>query len=101
MYRYSGARATCRSLLAKAHLKKNLESKKLDGYRWGIKFPIAVFLRGELFKILTFWGLAGVRFLFYLNFIWKYLHVHLQKKHTSEHPLLHQILIKFRSRTDL
>ena len=45
-------------------------------------YSIAEFFRGELFKIQTFWCLAGVRFLFYLNFIWKYLHVQLQKKHT-------------------
>jgi hypothetical protein len=39
------------------------------------------------YRILPFWGLAEVRFLFYLNFIYKYLHVHHRKKHTSEHPL--------------
>ena len=31
-------------------------------------FSIAVFFRGELFKILTFWCLAGVRFLFLSEF---------------------------------
>jgi hypothetical protein len=55
-------------------------------YRSPWSFSIAVFFRGELFKILTFWGPAGVRVLFYLNFIWKYRNVHLQQKQTRNTP---------------
>jgi hypothetical protein len=32
------------------------------------------------YRKLPFWGLAEVRFLFYLKLIWKYLHVYHQKK---------------------
>jgi hypothetical protein len=34
-------------------------------------FSIAVVFRGELFKILTFWGLTGVRFLFLSYFLYE------------------------------
>jgi hypothetical protein len=81
------------SLHTKFHLKKNPEVEKLDG-KWSvIKSPItyrrvflvAVFFRGELlyensrylpppysfagggYRSRHLWGLAGVRFLFYLN----------------------------------
>ena len=49
-------------------------------------FSITFFLfmyRGELFKILTFWGMAGARFLFALNFTIKYLKVYIPK--TRQH----------------
>jgi hypothetical protein len=50
-------------------------------------FSIAVFFRGEQFKILTFLGLAGVRFLFYLNLYGNIYMFTFKKKHTSEHPV--------------
>ena len=50
-------------------------------------FSIAVFFRGELFKILTFWGVAGVRFLFLSEFFIKISECSPSKKNTSEHPL--------------
>ena len=31
-------------------------------------FPDTVFVRGELFKVLTFWGMAEVRYLFLIKF---------------------------------
>jgi hypothetical protein len=120
-----------RSLLVKVHLKKNPEAEKLDGNRYQIKFPIdyrRVFFGCSFFSGCTFtgklqvatstiqfclWGLPIQAFLGpswgkVLNlseFIWEYLHVHLQKKHTSEPPARSETrfgtLIEFRSRTDL
>jgi hypothetical protein len=95
------------------HLKKNPEAEKLDGNRWGINFPIdyrRVFFLIAVFSGCTvtvklqvststlqflWWGLPIQAFLapgwgevlILSQFIWKYPHVHLQKNHTSEHPL--------------
>ena len=88
--------------------RKNPEVKKLDGYRYlgtrvgnqisyiYVSIPVEffsmsvffLFFRGQLFKILTFWGLAGVRFLFLSEFyiIYRNVHLFLKKKNTSEHP---------------
>ena len=95
---------TGRSLLAKStkvHLKKKSGARKTrwlslsNGNQISYRFPSSFRLRcflafmDELFKILVFWGLTGVRFLFYLNFITKYWNVYLQKNNTSQHPLPH------------
>ena len=110
---------------------KNPEAEKLDGNRYRIKFPIdyrrvfliAVFFRGALLPANSryrpppysfacggnrsrhFWGLAGVRFLFYLNLYEDIYMFTFKKKHTSEPPARSEtrfgILIEFRSRTDL
>jgi hypothetical protein len=100
-----------KSLLVKVHLKKNPEAEKLHGNRYRIKFPIdyrrvffeCVFFSGRTFVKLQvststiqflWWGLPIQAFLgpgwgevlISSEFIWEYLHVHLQKKHTSKHP---------------
>ena len=95
----------------KLHLKKNPEVEKLHGNQKRIKFPIdyrrliAGFFPGCNFvcKVLVrtctiqflWWGLPIQAFLgpgwgevlILSEFILQYLHVHLQKKHTLEHPL--------------
>jgi hypothetical protein len=66
-----------------------------------------VFFRGELFKILTFWGLAGVRFSFLSEFYIEILKCSPSKKKTyfgtspARSETGFEILSKFRSRTDL
>jgi hypothetical protein len=69
-------------------------------------FSIAVFFRGEQFKILTFLGLAGVRFLFLSRFYIGILKCLPSKKKHFRTPRARSetgfgILSEFRSRTDL
>jgi hypothetical protein len=42
---------------------------------------------GGGYRSRHFWGLAGVRFLFYLNLYGNMYIFTVKKKHTSEHPL--------------
>jgi hypothetical protein len=55
-------------------------------------------------RILPFWGLAEVRFLFYLNFILKYVH-HKKKIYFGTPPARSETVFgiqrEFRSRIDL
>jgi hypothetical protein len=65
-----------------------------------------MFFRGELFKILTFWGLAGVRFLFLSEFYLKISTCSPSKKTYFGRPPARSetgsgILSKFWCRTDL
>jgi hypothetical protein len=65
-----------------------------------------VFFRGELFKILTFWGMAGVRFLFLSEFYMKISKCSPSKKTYFGKPPARSdtgfgILGEFWSRTDL
>ena len=69
-------------------------------------FSIALFFRGELFKILTFWGLAGVGILFLSEFYLEISKCSPSKKIYFGTPPARSetgfgILSEFPSRTDL
>jgi hypothetical protein len=102
-----------RSLPVKVHLKKNSGGRKTRQYLIGNQIP---YTPSSFFWLRFFFGVyfyrqtpgtylhhtvmlvgftdpgisgAWLGWGSYLSeFIWEYLHVHLQKKHTSEHPLL-------------
>ena len=68
-------------------------------------FSIAVFFRGGLSKILTFWGLVGVRFLFLCEFFYGNIEMFTSKKNFGTPPARSEtgfgFLSEFRSRTHL